>query len=99
MNIEQKTNGEEIILEVEGRIDANTSDVLQDAIINAFKTTNKIVIDFAKVSYVASAGLRALLLGHKTAISKAGYMKLQHVTETVMNVLDMTGFTNILSIE
>lgn len=50
---------------VEGRVDANTSRELQDAIITAFQSANKLVVDFAKVEYVASAGLRALLLGQK----------------------------------
>lgn len=99
MNIERTENGEEIILTVEGRVDANTSRELQDAIITAFQGSNKLVVDFAKVEYVASAGLRALLLGQKTAASKAGYMKLLHVAEAVMEVLNMTGFASILTIE
>lgn len=99
MNIERTENGEEIILTVEGRVDANTSRELQDAIITAFQSANKLVVDFAKVEYVASAGLRALLLGQKTAVSKAGCMKLAHVAEAVMDVLNMTGFASILTIE
>ncbi len=99
MNIERTENGEEIILTVEGRVDANTSRELQDAIITAFQSANKLVVDFAKVEYVASAGLRALLLGQKTAASKAGSMKLTHVAEAVMEVLNMTGFASILTIE
>ncbi|MDE7323221.1 MAG: STAS domain-containing protein [Lachnospiraceae bacterium] len=99
MNIERTANGPEIILTVEGRVDANTSKELQDAIITAFQGSNKLVVDFEKVEYVASAGLRALLLGHKTAMSKAGYMKLLHVAEAVMEVLHMTGFDSILTIE
>ena len=99
MIIEKTKNGEENILSVEGRVDANNSKELQDAIITAFQDANKLVINFEKVEYVASAGLRALLLGQKTASSKAGYMKLLHVADAVMEVLNMTGFASILTIE
>lgn len=98
MNIEKVENGEEIILTVEGKITATNSKELQDAIISSFQTVKNLVIDFEKVSYIASAGLRALLLGQKTAASKAGYMKLAHVNDEVMDVLRMTGFASILTI-
>jgi anti-anti-sigma factor len=99
MTIETKTLGDETILSVEGRVDATTSNDLQNEIISTFQNTNKVVIDFEKVSYISSAGLRALLLGHKTAASKSGYMKLVKVDDNVMEVLEMTGFRDILTIE
>lgn len=99
MNIVKTVNGEETVLAVEGRIDATNSRELQDAIISAFQSTKNLVVDFEKVAYIASAGLRALLLGHKTAVSKSGIMKLTHVNETVMEVLRMTGFQSALHIE
>ena len=99
MNIVKTVNQEETTLAVEGRIDATNSKELQDAIIGSFQTTKNLVIDFEKVAYVASAGLRALLLGHKTAVSKSGVMKLIHVNDDVMEVLRMTGFQSALHIE
>lgn len=99
MNITSTTNGEETILSVEGKIDSTSSEELQDAVINAFQTTNNLVIDFEKIAYIASAGLRALLLGHKTAVSKSGVMKLVHVNDSVMEVLRVTGFQSTLHIE
>lgn len=99
MNIIKTVNGEETVLEVEGRVDAISSGELQNAIISSFQTTRNLVIDFEKVAYVASAGLRALLLGHKTAVSKSGIMKLIHVNENVMEVLRITGFESALHIE
>lgn len=99
MNIEKTVKEEEMILAVEGRIDATNSKELQDAIISAFQSTKSLVVDFEKVSYIASAGLRALLLGQKTASSKSGMMKLIHVGEDVMDVLRMTGFQSVLHIE
>lgn len=99
MNIAKAVNGEEIILAVEGKIDATNSRELEDAIISAFQSARNLVLDFGKVSYIASAGLRALLLGHKTAVSKSGMMKLVHVNDNVMEVLRMTGFQSALHIE
>lgn len=99
MNITKTVNGEEMILAVDGKIDATTSQELQDAIISAFQSTKNLVVDFKNVAYIASAGLRALLLGQKTAISKSGMMKLIHVGEDVMEVLRMTGFDSALHIE
>lgn len=99
MNIVKTVNGEETVLAVEGRIDATNSRELQDAIISAFQSAKNLVLDFEKVTYIASAGLRALLLGHKTAVSKSGIMKLTHVNEDVMEVLRMTGFQSALHIE
>lgn len=99
MKIARTVSEEGTILMVEGRIDATNSKELQDAIIGAFQSTKNLVVDFEKVGYIASAGLRALLLGHKTAVSKSGMMKLIHVGEDVMDVLRMTGFDSALHIE
>lgn len=84
---------------VEGRVDTNTSPQLQQAILNAFQKNNNVVIDFLNVPYISSAGLRALLIGQKTATSKGGSMKLTNVSETVMEILNVTGFSNILKVE
>ena len=84
---------------IEGRVDANTSPQLQQAILNAFQRDKHIVLDFLNVSYISSAGLRALLIGHKTASSKGGSMKLTNVQDAVMEVITMSGFDSILKVE
>ncbi len=99
MNIVKTVNEEATILSVEGRIDAMNSKDLQEAIIGAFQSAKNVVVDFENVVYIASAGLRALLLGQKTAVSKSGMMKLIHVGGDVMEVLRMTGFQTALHIE
>lgn len=99
MKIAKTVNEEETILTVEGRVDAISSKELQDAIIGAFQSTKNLVVDFKKVEYIVSAGLRALLLGQKTAISKSGMMKLIHVGDVVMDVFRMTGFDSVLHIK
>lgn len=88
-----------IRLLVDGRVDTNTSPQLQKAILESFQKNKNIVLDFLNVSYISSAGLRALLIGQKTAISKGGSMKLTNVSETVMTVLTMTGFAKNLDIQ
>ena len=99
MQITETRENDVITLLIEGRVDSNTSPQLQDAILKNFQQVNQIVLDFAECTYVSSAGLRALLMGQKTASSKKGAMKLIHVPEILMNVLQMSGFVNILTIE
>ena len=99
MTIVEKRNEGTIQLEVEGRVDTVTSPELQKTILQAFQKGNTIIIDLAKVDYISSSGLRALLIGQKTAGSKGGTMKLLHVCEGVMKVFEMTGFAKMLTIE
>lgn len=88
-----------IRLMVDGKVDTNTSPQLQQAILAAFQKSKDLVIDFLNVPYISSAGLRALLIGQKTAISKGGSMKLTNVSKTVRNILKVSGFENILKVE
>lgn len=99
MQIKEVKQSDKIILELSGRIDAAASPQLQQAILLSFQKMKHIVLDFENVQYIASAGLRALMLGQKTAMSKGGSMKLVHVCELVMEVFEMTGFSDMLTIE
>lgn len=99
MNIVLTDCGSYIRLMIDGRIDTNTSPQLQQAILNAFQKKKDVVLDFLNVDYISSAGLRALLIGHKTATSKGGSMKISNVSDIVMNIFDVTGFATILKIE
>ncbi len=99
MNITETRNGETIILGVDGRIDATTSAQLQNSILIAFQKVQNLTLDFEKCEYVSSAGLRALLIGQKTAQSKGGQMKLINVSESFMAVLKVSGFDSIITIE
>ena len=99
MTIKNKQDGAALILEIEGRVDTTTSPELQNKILEAFQSTKELVLDFAKVAYISSAGLRALLIGQKTASSKGASMVLRHVSAAVMQVLESVGFAKILKIE
>lgn len=99
MTITEKRDNDIITLQIEGRVDTNTSPQVQESILKGFQKANHLILDFDKCAYVSSAGLRALLIGQKTADSKKGSMKLVNVPDVLMNVLEMTGFVNILNIE
>ena len=99
MQITEVRENDVITISVEGRVDTNTSPQLQNAILTSFQKVNQVVLNFEKCTYVSSAGLRALLIGQKTANSKKGMMKLINVPDILMSVLQMSGFINILVIE
>lgn len=99
MTITESRDNEIITLSVGGRVDTVTSPELQNAILLAFQKVNNLVLDFSACEYVSSAGLRALLIGQKTAASKAGSLKLVNVPEVMMSVLNVSGFSKILNIE
>ena len=99
MQVTVETIEDRTIIKVDGRVDAMTTQDLQDVIMNTFQSCSKIELDFAQVEYISSAGLKTLLLGQKTANSKGGQFTLRHVNIMVMEVLNMTGFASILHIE
>ena len=96
MNINFNRNGEELQVSVEGRLDTITASDFESALINNSNGVNSVVIDCEKLVYVSSAGLRVLLSTHKRM---KGAMKLINVCELVMEVLEVTGFADILVIE
>ena len=98
MTIEIKRNAEETIIELVGRLDTITAPALDKTISSDIKGTKKLVIDFKSLEYISSAGLR-VLLGAQKKMQKVGTMKLINVCEEVMEVFEMTGFSDILTIE
>ena len=98
MTINKTTNGDTVTLAIEGRVDTSTSPALQADILSAFQGAKNLTLDFAKVPYISSAGLRVLLIGQKTATSKGGIMELINVNEMVLSILDTVGFTDILNL-
>jgi anti-anti-sigma factor len=98
MTITAHNDGGRATLDVEGRVDVNTSPKLQEAILESLKTAKHLILEFSKVAYLSSAGLRALLIGHKTASGKGAKIELHNPTPIVKSVLDTVGLSNILSI-
>ena len=98
MTIEIKRNAEETIIELVGRLDTITAAALDKTISSDIEGAKKLVIDFKSLEYISSAGLR-VLLGAQKKMQKVGTMKLVNVCEEVMEVFEMTGFSDILTIE
>ena len=98
MNIQKNVNGTSLTFAVEGRLDTATAPKLEEEIRNSVDGMTELVFDFEALDYISSAGLRVLLATQKT-MNRQGKMALKNVNETVMEVLDITGFSEILSIE
>lgn len=98
MNIEKECIANEIALKVSGRLDTTTAPALEAAVSESVANCEKLVLDFAGLEYISSAGLRVILKAQK-AMSAKGGMKLLHVNETIMEIFEITGFSDILDIE
>jgi len=98
MEIQKEQNGSVLTIKVIGRLDAGSAPELSKELNTALDGITELTFDFAELQYIASAGLRVLLVAQKR-MNKQGSMKLIHVSETVMEVLDMTGFASLMTIE
>lgn len=98
MNIVKQTAGSALTLALIGRLDTTTSPELEKEIKASISGVTELIFDFAELEYVSSAGLRVLLAAQKM-MNKQGKMVIRHVSETVMEVFDITGFSDILTIE
>lgn len=98
MTINKIVNGTELTLEVAGRLDTVTAPELEAVLKASVNGITKLIFDFASLEYVSSAGLRVLLSAQK-AMNKQGIMVIRNVCETVMEVFEITGFSDILTIE
>ena len=98
MEIKKNQNNDLLTVEIIGRLDAATAPQLEKELNASLTGIKELVLDFAQLEYVASAGLRVLLVSQKR-MNKQGSMKIKNVSEEVKEVLDMTGFVNFLNIE
>ena len=98
MTIEIIKNADETIIEIVGRLDTITAPALDKTINEDIGDAKHLILDVKGMEYISSAGLR-VLLGAQKKMQKLGSMKVIHVCEAVMEVFEMTGFTDILSIE
>lgn len=98
LEIGKKAEGTILNVSLKGRLDTTTSPELEAFLKENLDGVTELVFDMADLEYISSAGLRVLLTAHK-AMAKQGGMKLQHVNEIVMEVFEVTGFADILSIE
>ena len=98
MNIEVRRNSEGIIIEVAGRLDTTTAPTLDKTINENINGTKNLILDLRELKYISSAGLRVLLSAQKK-MQNIGSMKVINVCVEIMEIFEMTGFADILSIE
>ncbi len=98
LNIEKKKEGSKLELVLAGRLDMTTAPELEKELKASLDDVDELVFDMASLEYISSAGLRVLLSAQKI-MNKQGTMKVLHVNETIMEIFEVTGFSDILAIE
>lgn len=98
MTITKNMNGKALEIALEGRLDTMTAPELEVELNKSLGGADSLVLDFSKLDYISSAGLRVLLTAHKAMVAKGG-MKITNVNEIVQEVFEVTGFADILTIE
>ena len=98
MTIEIKRNADEVVIELVGRLDTNTAPALDKTIGEDIQDSENLVLDLKGLEYISSAGLRVLLAAQKK-MQKNGSLKITNVCAEIMDVFEMTGFADILTIE
>ena len=98
MNIRQTKNEKALTIAVEGRLDTMTAPELEEVLKNSLEGVETLTFDLGKLDYISSAGLRVLLSAQKT-MNNQGTMKVLHANEIVMEIFEVTGFSDILTIE
>lgn len=99
MKTEIIANDGNAVVKMDGRLDTMTAPAFQNVLVQAIRDYDGVALDFSMVAYVSSAGLRTLLIGQKMANAANKKMKLTKVPQGVKEVLKMTGFINILTVE
>ena len=98
LKIEKKLEEDTLFVALEGWLDTAAAPELENALRDSLDEVNELVLDFEKLEYIASSGLRVLLYAHKAMLGKGG-MKVIHVRDEIQEIFDVTGFTDILNIE
>lgn len=98
MNISKIPNGTELTVALEGRLDTTTAPELEAELKGCLDGVEALVIDLQELAYISSAGLRVILSAQKR-MNKQGEMVVRHANETIMEVFEVTGFIDILTIE
>lgn len=98
MDIKMTKNDKELTVALKGRLDTLTAPDLEDKLEEELDGAERLIFDLAKLEYISSAGLRVLLGAYKM-MDDMGGMLIRNVTEPVMEVFEVTGFSDVLDIE
>ena len=99
LNITKTVENENTVVGLEGRLDTVTAMNLEKELAGILPGASALVLDFAELEYISSAGLRVLLSAQKQMNERQGEMTLRHVNEAIMEIFEVTGFSDILTIE
>ncbi len=98
MTIKKTKENTTLCVALEGRLDTTTAPQLEEELKNSMDGITELILDFEKLDYISSAGLRVLLSAQKV-MNKQGEMRLIHVSDVVNEIFEVTGFCDILTIE
>ena len=98
MELVKNQNANELVIEVIGRLDTTTAPQLENEVKNSLDGIESLILDFAKLEYVSSAGLRVILAAQKKMTAQ-GSLTVKNVNDDIMEVFEITGFSDILTIE
>ncbi len=98
MTINKTQEDSKLTVVIEGRLDTTTAPQLESELRSAISGITELIFDFTGLEYISSAGLRVLLSAQKV-MNRQGKMIIRNVNQTVMDVFDVTGFTDLLTIE
>ena len=97
MNIVKTQENQSLTLQLEGRLDTTTAPALEQELKDSLNGITHLVLDMEQLAYLSSAGLR--VLAAQKQMNKQGQMVVRHVNDTIMEVFNLTGFSDILTIE
>lgn len=98
LNINKTVENGSLIYTLTGRLDTVTAPQLERELKDELGSSGALILDFAGLEYISSAGLRVLLAAQK-AMAGQGELKILHVNEPIMEIFEVTGFSEILTIE
>lgn len=98
MDIKRTGDNNQLILTLVGRLDTSTAPLLEAELRDSLGDVPELIFDFSTLEYLSSAGLRVILATQKT-MNKQGKMVIRNVNQTIMEVFEVTGFADILTIE
>ena len=98
LNIGKNVNGSELSISLEGRLDTTTAPQLEEEVKNSLDGVSSLIMDLTQLEYISSAGLRVLLSAQKV-MNKQGSMVVRNASDEVKEIFEVTGFSDILTIE
>ena len=98
MNVIKESSGSRLTLRIQGRLDTTTAPQLETELKASVEGVTALVLDLAELAYISSAGLRVVLMAQKI-MHKQGTMVVRNVDPNVLEVFEVTGFSDILTIE